>query len=264
MSALTIQDELVHYEVLGRGRALILVHGWFGSWRYWIPSMQQLSLNEYRTYALDLWGFGDTSKNPDRYGFDSQVQLLREFMDSLGILKAAFVGHSLGAAAILHLCELYPERVARLMIVGLPMVGDVNLGHRVVSLSPTAWIEKLVDRNRPDFSATQAEAAKADPWALEVSANDLSNIDWRPTLSGVHVPTVITHGEDDPLIPLPDERWLIDLDFNRNVHRVLFNDSRHFPMLDEPAAFNRLLLEFLNTDDVSALQLKEMWRRRIR
>jgi CheY-like chemotaxis protein len=32
--------EIVHYEVLGRGRPLIFLHGWIGSWRYWIPSMQ--------------------------------------------------------------------------------------------------------------------------------------------------------------------------------------------------------------------------------
>jgi len=264
MSALTIQDELVHYEVLGRGRALILVHGWLGSWRYWIPSMQQLSISDYRTYALDLWGFGDTSKVPDRYSFEGQVQLLREFMDSLGILKAALVGHALGAAVVLRLAELYPDQVARVMVASLPMVGDWDLSSRVMSASPAAWIERLVGRDRADFEATKSEAGKADTLALETSTNDLSHIDWRPTLSGIHVPTIITHGEDDPLIPLPDERWLVDLDFNRNVHRVLFNDSRHFPMLDESAAFNRLLLEFLTAEDISALKVKEMWQRRIR
>jgi pimeloyl-ACP methyl ester carboxylesterase len=264
MSALTIQDELVHYEVLGRGRALILVHGWLGSWRYWISSMQQLSISDYRTYALDLWGFGDTSKIPDRYTFESQVQLLYEFMDSLGILKAALVGHALGAAVALRLAELHPDRVVRIMVTSLPMVGDWELSSRITGTPPAAWVERLVGRDRADFEATKAEASRADIKALEMSVNDLSHIDWRPTLSGIHIPTIITHGEDDPLIPLPDERWLADLDFNRNVHRVLFNESRHFPMLDEPAAFNRLLLEFLNTEDISALKIKELWQRRIR
>jgi pimeloyl-ACP methyl ester carboxylesterase len=130
--------------------------------------------------------------------------------------------------------------------------------------APGAWIERLLDRDRPDFEATKAEAGKADAMAMETSANDLSHVDWRPTLSGIHVPTIITHGEDDPLVALPDERWLVDLDFNRNVHRVLFNESRHFPMLDESTAFNRLLMEFLNAEDISALKIKEMWQRRIR
>jgi len=82
MSAITIENDLVHYEVLGRGRPVILIHGWLGSWRYWIPTMQQLSL-KYRIYALDLWGFGDTQKDTKRYGFKSQVTLLYEFMDKM-------------------------------------------------------------------------------------------------------------------------------------------------------------------------------------
>ncbi|HEX9028502.1 MAG TPA: alpha/beta fold hydrolase, partial [Anaerolineales bacterium] len=61
MSVIVIQDQIVHYEILGRGRPLIFLHGWVGSWRYWIPSMQAASVS-FRTYAVDLWGFGDTAK----------------------------------------------------------------------------------------------------------------------------------------------------------------------------------------------------------
>ena len=80
MSAVTIENDLVHYEVLGRGRPVIFVHGWLGSWRYWVPTMQQLSV-KYRTYALDLWGFGDSGKDVRRYEFKDQVLLLHEFME---------------------------------------------------------------------------------------------------------------------------------------------------------------------------------------
>jgi pimeloyl-ACP methyl ester carboxylesterase len=122
MSAITIDNELVHYEVLGRGRPVILIHGWLGSWRYWIPTMQQLSM-KYRTYALDLWGFGDSGKKADSYSFSGQVQLLLDFMDKLGIRKAAFVGHSLGAAIAMRICELHADRVPRVMPVCMPLVG---------------------------------------------------------------------------------------------------------------------------------------------
>lgn len=39
MSAISVAGDLVHYEVLGRGRQVVLIHGWVGSWRYWIPTM---------------------------------------------------------------------------------------------------------------------------------------------------------------------------------------------------------------------------------
>ncbi len=79
MSVVTIGGDLVHYEVLGRGLPIILVHGWIGSWRYWVPLMQQLHV-KYRVYALDLFGFGDSSKNPQKYTIDEQVKLLIQFM----------------------------------------------------------------------------------------------------------------------------------------------------------------------------------------
>ena len=40
MSVVLLDQQVVHYEVLGRGRPLIFLHGWVGSWRYWIPVMQ--------------------------------------------------------------------------------------------------------------------------------------------------------------------------------------------------------------------------------
>jgi pimeloyl-ACP methyl ester carboxylesterase len=120
MSAITIENDLVHYEVLGRGRPVILLHGWLGSWRYWIPAMQQLSM-KYRTYALDLWGYGDSGKDARRYGFEAQVMLLDQFMEKMGITKAALVGHGLGAAIAARYAVRFPDRVPRLMTVSPPV-----------------------------------------------------------------------------------------------------------------------------------------------
>ena len=38
MSALIIDNGRIHYEVIGRGEPVLLVHGWIGSWRYWVPT----------------------------------------------------------------------------------------------------------------------------------------------------------------------------------------------------------------------------------
>ena len=53
MSAIVIKEGLVHYEVIGRGRPLVFIHGWLGSWRYWVSAMEELS-TRYRAYPLDL------------------------------------------------------------------------------------------------------------------------------------------------------------------------------------------------------------------
>src|SRR5271169_6562228 len=107
MSAIFLDHEIVHYEVLGRGRPIIFLHGWVGSWRSWLPTMQVASAY-YRTYAIDLWGFGDTSKQPLRYSLESQVELINSFLDQMGIAKFVLIGHGLGAVVALLYNQLNP------------------------------------------------------------------------------------------------------------------------------------------------------------
>ncbi len=129
MSAITIGGDLVHYEVLGRGRPVVLIHGWIGAWQYWVPLMQQIHL-KYRVYALDLFGFGDSAKNPSRYNFDEQVKLLDEFMQQMGLPKAAFIGHGFGAMVLIHFARRNPDRVARMMAVSAPLFDPGDLTKR--------------------------------------------------------------------------------------------------------------------------------------
>ena len=80
MSVVFLESAIVHYEVLGKGRPVFFLHGWVGSWKYWIPSMQ-VAATSYRAYALDLWGFGETAHNQQAYQLDQQMDLLRAFID---------------------------------------------------------------------------------------------------------------------------------------------------------------------------------------
>ena len=262
MSALIIDDEVVHYEVLGRGRPLIFVHGWLGSWRYWIPTMQALS-TEYRTYALDLWGFGDTGKAAERYHLDAQADLLHRFMEHLGILKAAFVGHALGGAVVMRFARKFPDWADRSMGVSVPLNGTA-VNPRLVNGSAVSVLEWLLGRG-PTVEPISREAAKADPHALEVTIRAVMEQDVRGELAGLDRPYLLVYGEKDPLIAPPEDGALGGL--HGNVHSIGLEESRHFPMLDEAAKFNRLLADFLSLksgESLTNLELKEEWRRRVR
>lgn len=169
MSAITVNDDLIHYEVLGRGRPVILVHGLLGSWRYWVPTMQQLQL-KYRVYALDLYGFGDSAKNPNKYSLEHQLALLEDFMQQLGLPKAALIGHGLGAVVVTEFARRYPDRVPRLLVVSAPLFDPGNLEHR----TPAA--RKVLARTaQPAPASTQIEpqapiAVAAPPPVAEVIA----------------------------------------------------------------------------------------------
>ncbi|MDX1616323.1 MAG: alpha/beta fold hydrolase, partial [Candidatus Promineifilaceae bacterium] len=59
MSTIVTEQGVVHYQVAGRGRPVILLHGWVNSWDVWRQAMLILARqHQRRVYALDFWGFG--------------------------------------------------------------------------------------------------------------------------------------------------------------------------------------------------------------
>lgn len=156
MSAITIGGDLIHFEKLGRGRPVILVHGWVGSWRYWIPVMQQLHL-KFTVYTLDLLGFGDSAKNPARYTVEFQVKMLEQFLDQLAIDKAAFLGHGLGTLVLKDFALKNPSQVARMMLTSVPLYDPGNLDERV----PAGTRQKLTSNSRYSL-APQLEDNSSD------------------------------------------------------------------------------------------------------
>jgi pimeloyl-ACP methyl ester carboxylesterase len=262
MSAIILRDEIVHYEVLGRGRPTIFLHGWVGSWRYWIPSMQAASVS-FRAYALDLWGFGDSAKNTSYYSIDQQLSLLEEFLEELGIGKIALVGHGLGAVIALLYAARHPAAVDRILAVS-PPPSESAIQSRLRLATPAELADWLLGRS----SATEAawlEAPKADPRAIALSLVSLQSLDLAALPARAGVPCLIVHGLDDQAVtPLSPEQIAAQPE---PVHAMSFEGCGHFPMLDEPARFNRLLMDFLGLPSGLSprqLQLKEEWKRRVR
>jgi pimeloyl-ACP methyl ester carboxylesterase len=261
VSAIIIDNALIHYEALGRGKPLIFLHGWLGSWRYWMPTMEALS-DRYRTYALDLWGFGDSDRNALHYDMESYVLLIEQFMAQLGIQRAAFVGHSLGAAVAVLSGIRSVERVDRVMAVSIPL-GDSNITKRLTAAGGSL-LERVLGRRGPtDYSEIELEATKTDPAAVVNSAKSLMAFEMRRAFDRLKMPTLLVYGDKDPFI---GSFQLDDMHNNHdNIRPISLNESGHFPMLDEANKFQRLLRDFLETTpaDLGALALKDEWRRRM-
>jgi pimeloyl-ACP methyl ester carboxylesterase len=262
MSVVTLDGEIIHYEVLGRGRPLLFLHGWVGSWRYWVPTMQSASMS-FRAYALDLWGFGDSAKRPPKYTLENQVMLIDQFMDLLGIARIALVGHGLGSVVALSFAARFPQIVDRLMVSGLPLNQDeINPRLRTATmLELTDW---LLGR-MPAMDAARSEAPKADPQAIQVNLAELAATNPLAIGQELKTPALYVYGVNDPVVQFPPNDILNLLP--EQSHVVTFEPSGHFPMLDDPSKFNRLLADFLalgSGESPRQLQLKEEWKRRVR
>ena len=262
MSIVTLENELIHYEVLGRGRPLIFLHGWVGSWRYWIPTMQALSIS-YRSYAMDFWGFGDTPNRPEKYSIDQQARLLSAFMEEMGIGKVVLVGHGLGALVGLNFTRIYPDLVDRLVLTCLPL--EKSLVNPRLPDDPMATLMEWLLGKNPAAETARLEAPKADVEAIRISLDSMEMISWFSVIMELKTPCLFVQGLLDPVITLPPDELISQ--FPETTHTILFELSGHFPMLDEAAKYNRLLVDFLalpSGDSPRKLQLKEEWKRRIR
>ena len=262
MSAIIIEDKIVHYEVLGRGKPIIFIHGWVGSWRYWIPAMQSASAS-YRAYAFDLWGYGETAKENVNYSLEEQVDLLDQFMNAMGIGKVALVGHGLGAVVALLYAAKHAFVVDRAMVISIPVLGK-GLAENSGSLDPVGLTDRLLN-GTDGANSVRGEAAKIDPAAIQTSMEELNFINLLEISRQMTTASLVVQGIKDPLVPnqeLEDTGELPSM-----FHQVVFNDAGHFPMLDRPNKFNRLMKDFLDLpsgESPTQLQLKDEWRRRVR
>lgn len=262
MSAIVIENGLVHYEVIGRGKPVIFLHGWMGSWRYWMGTMEALS-HGYRCYALDFWGFGDSDKHHMNCTLSDYLTLVDMFMERIGLHDAPVVGHSMGGTIALRLALEYPQRVNRIAVVGAPIVGkSVTALFRMAAnntLSRLFWKPGIISAvNKPLLQRWIAtnwqvwyreileDMMKVTPVASQQSMNSLIHTDLGGELHKLRVPVLAMHGAGDEVVN-PNQ-----LEYFRNgggpqfARAVSFPRSRHFPMLDSPAEFNRLLLDWLN------------------
>jgi len=259
MSSIVTDQGVVHYEATGRGRPVILLHGWLGSWGYWADTMVRME-GRYRTYALDFWGFGDSGKHRENFHVADFVALVDQFMDRLGIDQATVIGHSMGGTVALSLALTHPQRVSGAAVVGSPIVGS-SLSFWL-QLAGKPWVASLLWRFPTTLQLflklfSLRATKESDMWYQMVtrdvssttldsffsSIRSLHHTDLRPTIANISVPVMGVYGLKD-IIVNPNQAKLLKR-YVAASHVVTLPDSGHFPMLDETDKFNQGLLDFL-------------------
>jgi len=262
VSSFTTDQGIVHYEVYGRGRPVILLHGWLGSWGLWQDTMTYLG-QRYRTYALDFWGFGESGKKRDSYNVQDFVSLVDQFMEQLGIESAPLVGHSMGGTVSLSVAIHYPQRVRKVVVIGSPIMGSsLSLLLKLFGRRPVAYIvyhnlwalkfgfKILAPFYSRDPSWSEMMNRDISSTTLEsflLSIASLRQTDLRPQLNQIQHPVMGMYGDNDIVVHPMQWQPLQQGVPHARVNR--FRDAGHFIMLDDPERFRKELAEFLDSTE---------------
>jgi len=210
---IAVEGYPIHYFEAGpsAGTPLVLIHGLGSRCEDWAPLIPPLAAAGFHLYVPDLLGYG-RSPTPDiDYSISSQVQLVGDFMHTVGLSKADIGGWSMGGWVAAELTVKRPELVDRLVLydsagIYFPATFDASL------FTPTdrAGLTRLTERLQPfpqpmpNFIAQAAiEKLQRGAWVITRSVNAMTSgrdlLDFR--LSTIRKPTLIVWGTRDILIP---------------------------------------------------------------
>jgi 3-oxoadipate enol-lactonase len=254
----------MYYESHGSGFPLVFAYGLGGNTGMWAGQVAAFAA-QYRFIIWDPRGHGRSESPPqqEQYGLRLSAEDLRGLLDHLGIERACIGGLSMGGGIAAHFAVMYPERVAALLLIdsasasGLPMSAAMrSMREKTIELAETQGMEAVAEyaiMANPNLR-TQAEASPAarenlrqmflhlHPTGYAHTIRAMLN-DSFPTerLAMLRMPTLVLVGAEDPAL----EPAKITQRAISGAQLVVLPQAGHLSNLDQPEAFNRHVLQFL-------------------
>lgn len=178
------------------GLPVVLVHGYGVSGTYLVPIARRLAA-EMPVYIPDLPGHGRSEKPAETLDIPGLAEVLRAWMDAVGIRRAALLGNSMGCQIVAELALRYPERVDRLVLVGPTLAPEIRtLWKLLPRFLWTAFFERkrLIPLVVWDF-------LRAGPRVLIAELKAVFADPVEDKLPRITAPALVLRGEHDPIVP---------------------------------------------------------------
>jgi len=253
-------DAQLVYEVSGIGPDVVLLHPFPLHHGFWDGVLDQLT-TQYRVVRPDLRAHGDSDPGDGPVTMQKLADDLDRLCRELGIVRAIFVGVSIGGYTLFEFWRRHRERVSALVLANTRAgaetpegrSGRLEIADRVLREGTLRFTNDLVQKlcspatlaNHPDIvDAARAMAGKMSAGDVaEVQRGMADRADSIPTLSAITVPTLVIAGEDDS-VPL-SEMQLIHQGIAGSQFRVIAK-AGHYAAMEQPAEFGRLLRTFFD------------------
>jgi len=251
------------YDDRGTGLPVVLIHGFPLSRQMWQPQAEALAKAGCRVICPDLPGFGESRSLSGPVSMDAFADAVIALLDRLGIDRAVVGGMSMGGYVLLSLVERYPQRLlAALYLVTRATADDaagkvrrqelaeqVRAGNLTVvpELFESLLFAPQTPRRHPELvvqvrgwmNASSPEGVAAGLLAMR------SRRDYLDLLPTLQVPALVVGAALDAAIPPAHAEALAaglpDADLQ------IIAEAGHLANLEQPAAFNRVLVDFLKS-----------------
>ena len=262
---------------MGHGPDVVCLHGLGATKASMFDTAAALAGQGYRVHALDLPGFGGSSKRAASYGPDYFRRVVASVLDELGIERAHLVGNSMGGRVAIELAIEHPERVGALALL-CPAVAFVRreFAPIVRLLRPEfGMLPHSLGRRRIEaqFWSMFADRDQVDPVMGDVVADEFERIyrnpgarlaflssarslylskpfgadGFYPRLASVRAPAMFVWGTHDRLIPAGFrrhvEQWL------PSAEQIVLEGCGHVPQIERPDQTNGLISRFFARAD---------------
>jgi len=256
----------LHVTDLGKGKPLVLIHGWPLSDAMYEYQYQYFVERGVRVIGITLRGFGRSSRPFGKYDYEVFAADIKAVLEKLNIKDAVLGGFSMGGAVSIYFASRYPgEHISKLALFGAAAPIWTQRPDFPFNISREA-AQELIDLSRVDrpklyddfgkifpASATSVSAGmaawlgtinwEASPYAVTQSLIALKDTDLRPQLALINIPTVIFHGRLDKICS-----FQLAEQMNRAVggaELIPFDHSGHALFIEEAEKFNQELEKFI-------------------
>lgn len=256
-----INGTILTYSDRGDGLPLLLIHGFPLCRKMWRPQAEALSKAGCRVISPDLRGFGESPLTAESMSISDYADDMVRLLDYLGIDKAVVGGMSMGGYLLLNLLERYPERIAAAIFIVTKAEGDDEAGRvRRTMLAETCLAEGVLPLAEAFHTILFAPATLTDNpelveevfgWMRDADPRGAAAAllamrdrkDYVSRLGSITHPALVIAAGQDQAIGLENSRLIAET--IPGTQLSLLHDAGHMANMEQPAAFNAAVLEFL-------------------
>ncbi|MBV8684197.1 MAG: alpha/beta fold hydrolase [Caulobacteraceae bacterium] len=252
MAELNCGGVKLYYEVHGSGPVILLTHGYSATSQMWVGQIRALS-KEHTLVTWDMRGHGqsDYPEDPAAYSEAATVRDMAAILDAVGAREAVIGGLSLGGYMSLAFHLAHPERTRALLII------DTGPGYKSDE-AREGWNRNALatgDRYEREGLGSLARGSvemrtsrHRDATGLARAARGmLTQKDARviSSLPSIAVPSVVVVGANDTPFLAASDYMAAKIP---GARKVVIPDAGHAANIDQPAAFNAAIVDFLHSN----------------